>query len=739
MGASSPPAPRRRTPHSTAAAGFRAGILLALLFGALITQGCDSVTDPEQDPAPVGPLVRPSGLTLGVGESATLQPPEATGSAPVEWSVENPAIATIDASGVVTALRDGQTGLRAVSDDAVARGLLTVVAPAAVPVSAIHAVEDPYPPAHLPKDLHDVWGAEEDDVFAVGEAGTLIHWNGSRWTRADIPTESSLHSVWGTTGDNVYAAADDSLFHFDGSSWRPVASHAVALADLAGDPAATLFGVGAHLVLRYDGSIWETLTSDSYGYYWPPTYSGVWAASSADVWVVGRGAPDSNQFFLPVMLHYDGSSVVEVDLPGVERGASGHWWLAGVHGTSPDDIVAVGGDSRALNPPHEPLPYALHFDGGEWSRMSLAEELFGTFSDVWGSATGQWFAVGVERQRSGSGQRGIIARYDGSVWREVGPDGVFRGISKIWGARESAMFAVGEDGLAMHYDGSTWTQVETPAGPRPAPLPEADLWGAAPDDIFAVGSGGNIMHYDGADWSALESGTEVDLHGVWGASSHEVFAVGDGGTILRWNGDAWSTEATGGPALLDVWGVTGDRVYAVGEAGRVLRYDGAGWEAIDVGAEGDLRAVWGTAPDHILVAGEGAALFLYDGTNWDDVSPGGAADYNAIWGTGPDHIYLVAEEIRDDGFASGFLLLNEGSAWDRIPGIHGTPYYDVWGSGPDDVYAAGADGWIMRFDGTGWLHLRRFTGEEVQAVWGTAAGPVYFLADDPPAIMAGVR
>lgn len=694
--------------------------------------GCDTSTGPTVDPLSPGLLVHPSGVSLEIGESQSLTVdfPGASSTESVRWSISNPAVATIDETGVVTAVRDGQTGVRAQADGRVARGLVTVTAPAAEAVAEIHAAEHPYPPGDVASDLYEVWGAESNDVFAVGAGGTVIHWDGTRWTAMQTPTEKPLRALWGTTGEDVFAASEDSLFHYDGDSWRPIGSTGdVPVTDLTGSASNELFAVGDHLFVRYDGTRWETLSSDDFNFYWPPSYGGVWAAYSGDVYAVGRGYRGSDGVNRPLMVRYDGSEVTRVDLPtNALRSTYDDLQLADVRGTAPDAIVAVGAVHHANE--NESGPYALHYNGEEWTEMSVADGLAGSFHDVWGSASGQWFAVG------GRSSAGLIARFDGSVWRHMASD--HRQLHSIWGARQSAIFAVGEEGLALHYDGSDWRQVETPAMPQPHPLPEADLWGAAPDNVFAVGSGGNILHFDGSEWREQESGTELDLHGVWGASATDVYAVGDEGIILRWDGQAWSIVRSGGESLTDVWGVTHDRIFAVGENGRVLWYDGAEWQQIGIGTSANLRAVWGTAPDDILVAGDQGSLFRYDGEGWRDLNGSGGARHNAIWGTGASHIYVAGEEIREDGGAGGFVLLHTGGGWSRVSGPS-LPYYDLWGTAADDLYATGADGWILRHDGTHWVHLRRWTGERIRAVWGTAESPPHFLVEEPAAIFYGVR
>src|SRR5215813_1568126 len=53
--------------------------------------------------------------------------------------------------------------------------------------------------------LDGVRGSGASDVWAVGEAGTILHWDGSAWTSVSIGTTSWLYGVWGSGASDVWA------------------------------------------------------------------------------------------------------------------------------------------------------------------------------------------------------------------------------------------------------------------------------------------------------------------------------------------------------------------------------------------------------------------------------------------------------------------------------------------------------------------------------------------------------
>ena len=50
--------------------------------------------------------------------------------------------------------------------------------------------------------LVSVWGSGPTDVWAVGEGGTILHYDGGTWTDMSDPSLSTslLWSVWGNRG-----------------------------------------------------------------------------------------------------------------------------------------------------------------------------------------------------------------------------------------------------------------------------------------------------------------------------------------------------------------------------------------------------------------------------------------------------------------------------------------------------------------------------------------------------------
>lgn len=77
--------------------------------------------------------------------------------------------------------------------------------------------------------LNAVWGSAPDDVWAVGLAGTIIHWDGVRWEKVTSPTKLFLIDIWGTSATNIYAVGSSSIglydvIHYDGTGWKLISN-----------------------------------------------------------------------------------------------------------------------------------------------------------------------------------------------------------------------------------------------------------------------------------------------------------------------------------------------------------------------------------------------------------------------------------------------------------------------------------------------------------------------------------
>lgn len=76
-----------------------------------------------------------------------------------------------------------------------------------------------------PAPLSSVWGSSDSDVWAVGKAGTAVHWNGASWNVASTATTADLMGVRGLGPGDVWAVGTGgTILHWNGSAWSQHAS-----------------------------------------------------------------------------------------------------------------------------------------------------------------------------------------------------------------------------------------------------------------------------------------------------------------------------------------------------------------------------------------------------------------------------------------------------------------------------------------------------------------------------------
>ena len=136
------------------------------------------------------------------------------------------------------------------------------------------------------KSLRGVWCAQSNLIYAVGDAGTIIKYDGQDWTSENIPTNNRLHGIWGTSQNNIYVIGDNTtILHFDGDAWSICYKGEVDVAFLAitGFGAHDIFVVGDNgTALRFDGVNWQrTETGTQYELY------AIWGFDPEHVLAVG--------------------------------------------------------------------------------------------------------------------------------------------------------------------------------------------------------------------------------------------------------------------------------------------------------------------------------------------------------------------------------------------------------------------------------------------------------------------
>lgn len=164
--------------------------------------------------------------------------------------------------------------------------------------------------------INGIWGTSPNDVWMVGYKGTgnmsfATHTNGvsatdgglPKWTEFDTATFAILHSVWGTGPNDVWAVGNvGTIRHYTGgTTWEIVASPTTqSLRGVWAAAANDVWAVGENgTIVHYDGAEWRPSTVDLPKGDKRHLYA-VWGSGPSDVWAVGDG----------VVMHYSGPKSV---------------------------------------------------------------------------------------------------------------------------------------------------------------------------------------------------------------------------------------------------------------------------------------------------------------------------------------------------------------------------------------------------------------------------------------------
>jgi len=136
----------------------------------------------------------------------------------------------------------------------------------------------------------NVWGTSHTDVFAVGGAGGIFHYDGTSWRPQASGTSEQLTWVWGTTGSDVDAGGSAGrltssvILHYNGSGWTNALSNLVTWGGWSASKN-DVFAVGDRgTIIHYNGVKWELQASGTSSWL-----GGVWGSSGKNVFAVGAG------------------------------------------------------------------------------------------------------------------------------------------------------------------------------------------------------------------------------------------------------------------------------------------------------------------------------------------------------------------------------------------------------------------------------------------------------------------
>lgn len=279
--------------------------------------------------------------------------------------------------------------------------------------------------------LYGVWGSASNNVYAVGNAGSLYRYNGSQWFVDSQGLQGDLKDIWGTSASNIYVVGFDD----DVSANR-------------------------YYVYKYNGSNWQNLDIGAPSNFVPNAVTGT---SDSNIYVVGYSDSSTGQIY-----HYNGSGWSQV-----HSEAGTYFGFFSVSCLDADNVFAGGGN------------VFVKYTGGSWQSESTSGI---NHRGVYAAASNKIFTADADYGLNVTNGNGTWTEI-----KNTSGDSIYA--RAVWGLSESNVFVCGSDYYSSlsnsiyRYNGSTLETSYTGSGEL------YKIWGLSYDNVYAVGGGGTILRY----------------------------------------------------------------------------------------------------------------------------------------------------------------------------------------------------------------------------------------------------
>ncbi|NMC70112.1 MAG: hypothetical protein GYA57_08625, partial [Myxococcales bacterium] len=260
------------------------------------------------------------------------------------------------------------------------------------------------------ENLFAVRGSGATDVWVVGNAGAILHWDGTAWSSVPGGGSRVLRSVFAASPTAAWAVGDAAaILAWDGTAWAAESAPAGTgnLRGVWGPSAAEVWAVGdGGRILRRTAGGWAVVASGT-----TQDLGGVWGAAASDVFACA-----SHKTYT----RWNGAA-----------------WSAGTLGDGNFDAYAVAGSSAGDIWTVGSGGACRHWAGSGWS--SVASGATVALRGVFAPSRSEAWAVG---------DGGTIRRWNGSAWN-ASTSGTTRTLYGVWGPSAAEIWVVGASGTIL--------------------------------------------------------------------------------------------------------------------------------------------------------------------------------------------------------------------------------------------------------------------------------------------------
>jgi hypothetical protein len=311
-------------------------------------------------------------------------------------------------------------------------------------------------PLPAPQVLRGVWGDGTGVVWAVGDGGKILRWDGKVW-KSHTSVNGALFTIWGSSPTDIWVGGEAGILHGVGPSSSQLTFTAVPSdSDI---PITSIHGFGPNDVWAVGGrSSWvmdESHEESRVLHYTGPTgdpaadwkldpisaqvtvFSRVWGSSADDVWLGGL-----------TDLTFPTGGVV---LRGHSDGAGGTTFVPVEVGTGRNRLYRIGG-------------------GTVLEEAFVVGEYRNSIGAVW---------VGP-RDPNDAGDAGPRI-YDHNQFTTG------YGINAVWGTSKDDVWVAGGGGRVRHWDGTAWSLARVSITKFPMTSDLHAVWGKPNGEMWMVG------------------------------------------------------------------------------------------------------------------------------------------------------------------------------------------------------------------------------------------------------------
>ena len=513
-------------------------------------------------------------------------------------------------------------------------------------------------------DLRSISGVSPSDIWAVGENNMILKYNGIAWTVQPNSTGVSFNQVVVKSENNIWALGSNKIFHFDGNTWSiaysdPVISGISQISVLdSGQIWASGYGQNAYKIIHFNGTTWSYENFSQFG------IATIVAINDTDVIVAGSA-----------ISRFNGTTWVpqNVSVGGL---------VTKLYAKNENDIwVATQEDGNFY-----------HYNGSDWETVPIG---VGYATGISGSAGKIWAVGGSD-----------VYKYDGDDWTQQ-REGTGESMTEMYTPSSDNVWVVGGEGILKHYNGSIWSEVQ---GLTSNGLGGID--GLSGNDIWAVGADSTLLRYNGSSWSVSSISSQVGLlrlGDIKVVSDTDVYVLGyvspnGPGKLIHYNGTNWTTViSSASRGFSDLLVFSSSDIWLFGDKNNTMHYDGQDWHNVDIGICGDLTCnvsfsrVQSLSPDDFWVTGQknqnignvGILLHYKNGSWTSSISPQTSAD--GLYVQDDQNIWVGASSSL-----GSHIYKYNGETWTSITTLP-WPVYDIRVFSSDNILAIGSYGEIIRY------------------------------------------